>query len=252
MDELTQRVVDNARRRGVVVLTQKQWGSAHPGTYNKRLETHPVSVRKADTLWQHITVTFNIGNLIGDFKKDMQTLERIGDERFGTGVSYNVCADPITGMIGLGANLLARGAHTINDKGVKGFSKNQNYVARAAAWIGMPGFKTTRRARRQLAKFIAAMIEEEALTPEHDYEPHSLVAWKDCPTDEGRRWLGPINRMALEFAKTPAPVAVRQRKDIARMRASIDEFMARKRRPAIKKALANADAVLAKFEYVRR
>lgn len=185
------RVNRNIRRRGGVVLSRRQWGSKHQALYLRRLVTHPVSKRKADTLWQHITVTFDSGNLVGDFKKDMQTIERIGYDRFRTGFSYNYAVDMRTGMIGVGMPLYARGSHTLNEKGVttptgQRISYNQNYVARAVAWLGMPGDVPTDRAKMAMARLFAALMDEGALTQHPDYLPHSWVARKDCPTQAGR------------------------------------------------------------------
>lgn len=192
------RVVRNARKRGVVVLTRKQWGSLYPHIYKERRKTHPVTVKEADTLWQHITVTFDSGELIGDFKADMRTIERIGVERFGSGFSYNAAVDMKTGMVGMGQDLLTKGTHTVNDKSVKGFSFDQNAVARAVAFLGMPGDKLSLVAREATAQFIAAMIDEGALTLSFDYVPHSLVAYKDCPTDAGRAAMPWILKRALQ------------------------------------------------------
>lgn len=193
---LQQRVHRNARKRGVKIRTRRQWGTNFARGYALRLLTKRVTVKKADTLWQHITVTFDTGPLTGDFDKDMQTIERIGIERFGTGFSYNYAWDLKTGMIGVGQPLLARGAHTLNDKGIAGYSYNQNYVARAIAAMGMPGNKPTEEAIESLAQFIAAMIDEGALTEEPDYVPHSLVAAKECPTQLVRDVMPRIYRRA--------------------------------------------------------
>lgn len=192
------RVVRNARKRGCVVLTRKQWGSLYPHIYKERRKTHPVTVREADTLWQHITVTFDTGVLIGDFKTDMRTIERIGVERFGSGFSYNAAIDMRTGMIGMGQDFLTKGTHTVNNKSVPGFSYDQNAVARALAFLGMPGDKVSFEAREATAQFIAAMIDEGALTLGFDYVPHSLVAPKECPTAAGRAVMPWILKRALQ------------------------------------------------------
>jgi hypothetical protein len=97
-------------------------------------------------------------------------------------------------MIGVGMPLMAAGSHTINDKGVKGYSLNQNYVARAAAWIGMPGMVPTSEAKEAFAQLLVAMIEEGALTRDFDFKPHSFFAAKDCPTQAGRDAMPEIRR----------------------------------------------------------
>lgn len=201
---ITQRVVRNARRRGVKVYTRKGWGTVHPLIYQIRRKTKEhllLPEQPSDTLVQHITVTFDSGTLVGDFKKDMRTVERIGYERFGSGVSYNWCVDMQTGEVGLGQSLDAAGTHTINDKEIPGFSENQNYVALAIAMLGMPGDRPTRRAVNSLVNLIAAHIDERALTLEHDYLPHSEFTWKDCPTQPVRDLMAAINSKA-KFAVT--------------------------------------------------
>lgn len=200
------RVVRNARKRGVNVLTRKQWGSRYGSVYARRLVTHRHAPAPSDTLWQHITVTTDTGKLVGDFKEDMRTIERIGMERFGSGFSYNFAIDMQTGMVGVGQPLRAKGTHTVNDKGARtpsgGFiSHDQNYVALAFAWLGMPGRQISDKAKESAAQLFAALMDEGALTQSPDYLPHSLVAAKDCPTDAGRDAMPWIRRRAQEVKK---------------------------------------------------
>ena len=185
-DDLQRRVLANARRRGIKIRMRAQWGSVHPEVYRQRLRTHPVTVIKADTLVQHITVTFDTGTLTGDFDRDMRTIERIGFERFGSGFSYNFGIDHRDGMVGVGMPLKAKGTHTVDEKDNPGYTHDQNAVARAVAWIGMPGMVPTAAAEESLAQLIAAMMDEKALTQGPDYLPHSFFAFKDCPTDSAR------------------------------------------------------------------
>lgn len=182
---ITSRVVRNARRRGVVVLNHKQWGSAHRALYAWRRFYKPAK-QPADTVVQHITVTLDHGPLTGDFKADARTVERIGYERFGSGMSYNWLVDMETGMVAVGQPLDAKGTHTVNDKDVDGYSYDQNLVARAIAVLGVEDSKLSRKAERSIALLLAAMMDEGAVTRDPDYVPHSLFAWKDCPCDATR------------------------------------------------------------------
>lgn len=177
---ITQRVTRNARKRGVTVLSRKQWGSVAGRTYAAR-RLRPVK-QPADTVVQHITVTKPSGN----FAADCRTVERIGMERFRSGVSYNWLVDMRTGHVAQGQPLDAPGTHTVNDKQVPGFSRDQNYAARAIAVIGMPDTPLSERAQTAITRLLAAMVDEEAITPGFDYVPHSLFAWKDCPCDATR------------------------------------------------------------------
>lgn len=191
MKTITQRVVDNARERGLVVLTHHQWGSECADLYAQRrrwtMEGRwgPFKA-KADTVVQHITVTLDHGPLTGDFARDCRTVEQIGLDRFGSGVSYNWLVDMRTGMVAVGQPLDSKGTHTVNDKGVPGYSHDQNLVARAIAVVGMPGDKLSKKAEKAIVHLLAAMVAEGAITVEFDYVPHSLFAEKDCPCDATR------------------------------------------------------------------
>lgn len=186
MVDITTRVLRNARTKGVTVYTRKQWGSQHLALYQwRRKNRHHALLpgKPSDTMWQHITVTHDTGRGPRAFKRDMRTLERIGMERFGSGVSYNWVIDAQTGEIGLGQSLDAAGTHTINNKKIPGYSYNQNYVSLAVSVLGMPGAKLSEKAGNALVNLLKAHIEEGALTNGFDYNPHRMVAWKDCPTD---------------------------------------------------------------------
>lgn len=197
MTTITQRVTWNARRRGVTVLTRGQWGSTEPNVYRWRRKHKPAR-QPADTVVQHITVTLDHGPLTGDFKRDVRTVERIGMQRFGSGVSYNFVVDMRTGMVAVGQPLDAKGTHTINEKRVPGYSRDQNLVARAIAVLGMPNDKLSEEAERAIALLLAALVDEGAITPGFDYDPHSKFAAKDCPCDSTRNRMPAIRSAALK------------------------------------------------------
>lgn len=207
----TDALIAALRKRGVEVLTHADWGSQHADIYRSRLDTHPHALlpgKPVDTLWNHITVTHDDGTLVGDFKADCREAERIGFERFGSGVSYNILVDhnATKPRVALGQFLEAKGTHTVNDKGIAGYSFNQNLVALAVAWIGMPGNKLNAHAVNAIIQLNAALIEVGALTDHYDNVPHSLVAFKDCPTDELRDRLPAIKAAALQALNSPASV----------------------------------------------
>lgn len=207
----TDELVAALRRRGVEVLEHADWGSTHVGLYVDRLTTRPHGLlpgTPVDTLWNHITVTEDDGTLIGDFKADCREVERIGFQRFGTGVSYNflVDANATKPRIAIGAFLEAKGSHTQNDKGIAGFSNDQNLVALAVAWVGVPGNKLNAHALTAMVQLRGALIEVGALTTTYDDVPHSLVAAKECPTGELRDRLPELRRLGL-LAAQPKPSA---------------------------------------------
>jgi hypothetical protein len=106
-----------------------------------------------------------------------------------------------TGQVGVGQPLDAKGTHTVNDKNVSGFSKDQNLVARAIAVIGQPGDKLSDKAARSISHILAAMAEEGATTKNPDYLPHSFFAWKDCPCDATRNRMPTILATAKKLAR---------------------------------------------------
>jgi hypothetical protein len=197
-DNIQARVVSNMRKRGLEVRQRHQWDSQYPEVYRYRLQHKRVTVKEADTFVMHISVTFDTGMLTGNFDEDMRTIERIGYNRFSSGFSYNFGVDHRTGMIGVGMPLMAAGTHTINDLNKPGYSFNQNYVARAAAWIGMPGMVPTSEAKEAYAQMLAALMDEGALTDTFDFKPHSFFSTKDCPTDAGRAAMPWIKRRAMK------------------------------------------------------
>lgn len=181
---ITTRVIKNARKKGCKVYTRKGWWCPNPLVYawRRKYRSHNlIPKRPADTLWCHITVTRPVG-----IRRDMQLLHRIGMDRFDSGVSYNFAVDMTTGAIGLGQALDAAGTHTLNDKDIPDYTYNQNYVSLAIAFIGMPGMKPSKKAITSYARLIAALVEEKALTNKFDFNPHSMVAYKDCPTQNVR------------------------------------------------------------------
>lgn len=192
---ITTRVARNARRRGLTVLSRKAWGTEHEALYQWRRKNKPHKLlpdQPVDTVWQHITVT----RPSGDFKLDCRVVEQIGMDRFGTGVSYNFLVDMTTGRVAVGQPLDAKGSHTLNDKHIPGYSFDQNAVSIAIAVIGMPDTPLSPKAEHAIAQLIAACIDLGVVTIGHDYNPHSLVAAKDCPCDPTRERMPAINRAA--------------------------------------------------------
>jgi hypothetical protein len=165
---------------GLNVVTRRGWGTKYPNVYLRRLITHRAKV-PVDTVVQHITVTFDTGVFLGDFRHDMQLLERIGMDRFGSGVSYNAVFDKTSGMVGIGMPLRAKGTHTVNNKNRLGFSFDQNYWSRGLAWLGVPGDVPSPACRRSIAAFIACMMDTGHCSEDPDYKPHSFFTAKECP-----------------------------------------------------------------------
>jgi hypothetical protein len=158
-----------------------------------------------DTLWQHVTVTFDSGAFIGDFKVDVRLVERIGMERFGSGVSYNVVWDMSRGTAAIGQPFDAKGTHTVMEKPRPGFSYDQNAVALGWAVLGVCGDVLSARAREAIARGMAAAMDVGALTADPDYLPHSTAAYKDCPCDETRNAMRGIITRAKQLHRRKLP-----------------------------------------------
>lgn len=193
--------VREARRRGLKVYSRKQWGSQHRALYFKRLITHPTIRGKFDTVWQHISVTFDDGKLTGDFFADMREVERIGFERFGSGFSYTVGFDKDSGRIGLGMPIRAKGTHTVNHKNIRGFSYDQNRVSLAFVMIGVPGDVPSDECVQAMGEFLAVLIDTGKVTLDPDYKPHRLVAAKACPTDAVVAVMPKVWDIAMQHSK---------------------------------------------------
>ena len=197
---ITQKVIHDARRRGVIIYTRKQWGSKYQAIYAWRrvFKRHKLLPKlPVDTVWQHITVT----RPSGDFKADARIVEEIGYQRFKTGMSYNFLVDMSTGHVAAGMPLDAKGAHTLNDKKIPGYSYDQNAVSVAIAVVGMPDTPLSPNAKLAITRLIGAMIHVGVVTDEPDYNPHSMVAAKDCPCSATRNEMPDILKGAKRVSR---------------------------------------------------
>lgn len=189
------RVVRNLRKRGVTVYTRLGWGSVCAPIYAYRRKFKKAQI-PVSTVVQHITVTDP-----APIKQAARTIERIGVQRFGSGVSYNFLVHMTTGEVAIGQPLDAKGTHTINDKKVPGYSFDQNYYARAIAVLGQPDTPLSRAAENAIAHILSALIDEGVVTEAFDYDPHSKFAFKDCPCDSTRSRMAVIKAKALARLK---------------------------------------------------
>ena len=174
MTETIQRL----RRAGYKIRTKQEWGSKELPIYGERLRSKPVKV-PADFGFVHITVTNDHGD------EGMRVVERIGKERFGTGCSYNWVVDHETDhTIYVGQPLRAKGAHTVNDKGVKGFPYNLNYFGHAVAFMGNVDDEVCDECVDTIAAIFAAEKLEDVLRIGDNIFPHRKFAAKSCPGDK--------------------------------------------------------------------
>lgn len=192
---------------GRTVLTRKEWGSKYESVYQERRKNRAVEL-PVDYLYSHISVTVDDGKLTGDFISDMLELERIGYQRFKSGISYNWAIDAVTGMIGEGMPLDARGTHTVNDKNVAGFPNQLNAHGHAVVLIGMPGVKPSAEFIRSFAAIRAAEIAAGVLKANAPIYPHSKFAAKDCPTAAVRAILPTIVTQSVNWDRGDDNVAL--------------------------------------------
>lgn len=188
------RIRRGMRRAGFKMYSRRQWGARYHYVYGVRRDMKPVTADPADTVVQHITVTLDHGPLTGQFFEDVRTVERIGFERFGSGISYNFVVDMKTGAVAEGMPLDAKGTHTINDKGVRGYSYDQNAVARAIAVLGMPEDELSYKAQLAITHLLWLLVKHGAVTEGFDYQPHSFFTAKDCPCDSTRNRMNNIRQ----------------------------------------------------------
>lgn len=170
------RIIRELRRAGFTVLNRKQWGSRHRPLYQWR-RIHRHFPGRAKAFFAHVTVTSRTGN----FAADVRLVERIGFDRFRTGISYNYAVDQVTGAIAIGMPHDAAGSHTLNDKDVPGFPFNLNYYGHGIAWVGNVGDRPSQRCKDAFSAIIAAEKKQRAARRDARILPHSRFAFKECP-----------------------------------------------------------------------
>jgi N-acetylmuramoyl-L-alanine amidase len=170
------RIIRELRAAGFTVLSRKQWGSRRRPLYQWR-RIHKHFPGRAKCFFAHVTVT----NPTDSFAADVRLLERIGYDRFRTGISYNYAVDQRTGAIAIGMPHDAAGAHTLNDKGIDGFPDNLNYFGHGIAWIGNIGDRPSQDCKDAFSAIIAAEKKQNAAREDARIYPHSKFAWKECP-----------------------------------------------------------------------
>ena len=170
--------IQRLRHGGYKIRTKEQWGSKHLPLYAWRLRSKPVDF-PVKYGFVHITVT----NTHGD--EGMRQIEEIGYERFGTGCSYNWVVDHETDhTIYIGQPLAAKGAHTVNEKGVGHFPYNLNYFGHAVAFMGNVDDPVCDECVDTIAAIFAAEKLEDNMVIGDNIFPHRKFAAKSCPGDK--------------------------------------------------------------------
>lgn len=170
------RIIRELRAAGFTVLSRKEWGSRHRPLYQRR-RAYRHCPGRAKCFIAHVTVT----DRTDDFAADVRLVERVGYERFRTGIRYNYAVDQRTGTIAIGMPHDAAGAHTLNDKGIDGFPDNLNAYGHGIAWIGNVGDRPSQECLDAFAAIVAAEKKHGAARDDAPIYPHSKFAWKECP-----------------------------------------------------------------------
>ena len=170
--------IQRLRAAGYKIRTRGEWGSKELPNYAWRLRTKPVDF-PVSYGFVHISVTKEHGDA------GMRLIERIGQDRFGTGCSYNWVVDHKTDhTIYLGQPLAAKGAHTVNEKGLGHFPYNLNYHGHAVAFMGMVEDEVCDECIDTIAAIFAAEKLEDVMRIGDNIFPHRKFAAKSCPGDK--------------------------------------------------------------------
>lgn len=167
----------------MIIIPRAAWGARYPAGFGP--------APRATELWLHHSVTI-APDLVPPFTDDdaaVRTLERIGHERFGGGISYSYAVTPV-GRVYEGTGGLRKGSHT----------GGRNSVARAICLIG--DYTRTRPTDAQIDA-VAALIRYgraagwwtcDRLSGGHRNAPGASTA---CPGDAAMAVVPVINSRAL-------------------------------------------------------
>jgi hypothetical protein len=165
------------------IISRGEWGAR----YGDGFAPAPLP---ASEVWLHHSVTV-APDLVPPFDDEyvaMRTLERIGQERFGGGISYTWAAMP-SGRIYQGHSVGRRGAHT----------RGRNSIARAVVLVGNYEDRVTTDAQREgVADLLRhaheqGWIKQARLDGGHRDAPGAATA---CPGRHGMAAIADINRRA--------------------------------------------------------
>lgn len=181
------------------IITRAEWGAKYPDGFRDR----PMPITE---WWLHHSVTI-APDLVPPFTDDdaaVRTLERIGQQRFGGGISYTYPVTPV-GRLYQGHSLHRQGAHTLG----------HNTVAGAFVLVGdyrkKPPTEAMREAiaRRMVEDHRAGKAIRHTLNGGHRQASRN-VGTTECPGDAAIAAIPAINARANElwaagYPNTPVP-----------------------------------------------
>lgn len=175
----------------LVIIDRREWGAR----YDDGFGDAPTPVAE---LWLHHTVTI-APDLVAPYDDDDQavrTLERIGEQRFGGGISYTFPITP-SGRVYEGHSIGRRGAHT----------KGRNSTSRAIALIGDYSSNPPTRAMVVAAGLLVRLGRErgwwtvDRLSGGH--RDSQRPGYTSCPGNAGHHAIAEVNAVALGGAVPP-------------------------------------------------
>jgi hypothetical protein len=174
------------RDQGLAFQTRRDWGAVHESTYQWRRANRHVDL-PLQYGFVHISVTDEVGDVLGDEHAAMRVIERVGFERFQSGFSYNWGVHD-TGRVMVGMPLDAAGTHTVDDKGfLSPAGTTLNYYGHAVCLPQLEATPVTDAQVSSIAAVFAAEKRAGLLTLKGDrLYGHREVAAKSCPGD--RMW----------------------------------------------------------------
>lgn len=178
------------------IITRAEWGARHADGFATL--TGPAS-----ELWLHHSATI-APDLLPPYDDDyaaVRTLEKIGQERFGGGISYTFAVTPV-GLCFQGTSVQRRGAHT----------HGHNTAGRAIVLVG--NYDKNPPTRAQVATVGALIAHGKAqkwwtvsqLTGGH--RDAERPGYTECPGEQAERAIREINQAAIGWPVQPAPVPV--------------------------------------------
>lgn len=163
------------------IITRQQWGAAHDDGFGPA----PLPARE---VWLHhsATVAPDLAPPFDDDYAAVRTLERIGEQRFGGGISYTFVITPV-GLIFEGHGVGRQGSHTLG----------RNMIGRGICWVG--NYETQRPTPAQLDA--TAWLLAEGHRRGWWQRPalaggHRDVVQTACPGRHAYAVIGEINRRA--------------------------------------------------------
>jgi hypothetical protein len=174
------------------IIPRSEWGAIYPRGFGS-------APLPASEVWLHHSVTV-APDLVLPYTDDytaVRTLERIGQQRFGGGISYTFAVTPV-GLVFEGHGVDREGAHTLG----------RNSIARAIVLVGDYSTKApTTAMKKSVAELLVYGWQQKwwkfaKLNGGHRDAPGAQTA---CPGDAAYKVIGEINALAAQLASTTTP-----------------------------------------------